>query len=120
MKGNMFKDFEDRINYWGLIALSTIFAISGILILLAMWIRFGYLIYFWLKNGYANRLSTLHAFSGILWSESWAYFPENWIGINKILNFMPVEIFLMFSGLLLGWIAFLIKDSLVEPDTKQE
>jgi hypothetical protein len=83
-------------NIWSLIpVVGTSFVFSGIGL-------FIYQIYFWLKNGEWTEYSLLWPLSYIENLQSWVYYPIEWVGVHKILDFIPFPIFLVAMGVVIA------------------
>jgi len=63
---------------------------------------FGYQLFQWLRHGDWKSISVI---TGLRWLESsWAVYPREWLGVHKLLDFIPLSIALI----LLGLVPFLI------------
>lgn len=86
----------------------------ALLIHLTGWGIVAYQIYFWLQNGEWQRFSVEDLFVSLellptpadgFYSSSWYYFPNSWIGINKIivsvLQKTPSSLFIIISSIMI-------------------
>ena len=61
----------------------------------------GYQIYYWLRYADWNSFSLLWPLSYSSDFQDWVYYPYEWIGVHKVLDFIPISIVLILIGLLI-------------------
>lgn len=78
---------------------------------------FAYEVYLWLRSGRWLSLSLIEALQSINWDNpafiSWLHYPQDWIGLHKVLAFVPLSVFLMVAGLLLFVLVLLYRIEIV-------
>lgn len=65
---------------------------------LGIWV---YQIYYWLQHAKWEKFSLLRLLSSSSDYQDWVFYPTEWIGIHKILDFIPLSIIIIIIGLLL-------------------
>ncbi len=73
----------------------------GIMLILGSLSIWGYQIYYWLRYADWIKFSLLWPLSYIKGLEAWTFYPHEWLGVNKILDFIPLSIILLLIGILI-------------------
>ncbi len=71
----------------------------GLLGAIAVWF---YQIYIFLLNGFWMSISVVTALSWL--KVQWALAPSQWLGLHKILDFLPLSLFSLGIAVVSGWV----------------
>ncbi len=77
-----------------------LWGIGGILLIINGFGICLYQIYYWLKYAEWNSFSLLFPLSYISEIREWVSYPYEWVGVHKILDFLPLSITLLMVGFL--------------------